>query len=431
MLLPMLGLLREASFRWLWIGRGASLLGMRLADLALPWLLLQATSSAWVTGAVLACDRLAAFVLSIPVGAWVDRGSKWKAALLAETLRFGATSAVAGLVLGGQAGAWEIALVLASLGAADVLHAAAFRPLVVHTVGRARLAAAFNLNEGADAVATLLGPLLAGTIIGRYGAGWALAADALTDLLAVASLLAARVAASGRQHREECPYSQPEAAALRDGRKRPGFGAWDGFRYLWRAPLARRLALAGCLLSTTSVAVGLWVVVLARDELHWDAERTGWIFSAMGAANVVAVLLLGGLVDRVAWSRLFTGAVALAGTGAAVLAGARSTLAVLMGAFLLDGALSAAFVLQSSRLTAVTPQDRMARVTVAAGLADDGVRALGRVLAGSVAEVGVRWALLGWGLVLAAASPWIRRWSVMSPLGHGVGHGRTPRIREP
>nr|WP_167758815.1 MFS transporter [Thermaerobacter sp. FW80] len=410
----MFGLFREASFRWLWIGRAASLLGMRLADLALPWLLLQATSSVWVTGAALACDRLAALVLSIPVGAWVDRGSKWKAALLAEALRFGATSAVAGLALVGPVRAWEIALVLASLGAADVLHAAAFRPLVVHTVGRERLAAAFNLNEGADAVATLLGPLLAGAIIGRYGAGWALAADALTDLLAVASLLAARVAASGRQHREESPCSQPEAAALRDAPKRAGFSAWDGFQYLWREALACRLALAGCLLSTTSVAVGLWVVVLARDELHWDAERAGWIFSAMGAANVVAVLLLGSIGDRVAWSRLFTGAVALAAAGTLVLADARSVLAVLMGALLLDGALSAAFVLQSSRLTAVTPPDRMARVTVAAGLADDGVRALGRVLAGSAAEVGVRWALLGWGLMLAAASLWIHRWGRFS-----------------
>ncbi|MFS8640966.1 MAG: MFS transporter, partial [Symbiobacteriaceae bacterium] len=339
MLLPMFGLFREASFRWLWIGRAASLLGMRLADLALPWLLLQSTSSVWVTGAALACDRLAALVLSIPVGVWVDRGSKWKAALLAEALRITATSALAGLALVGPVRPWVTALLLASLGAADVLHIAAFRPLVVHTVGWARLAAAFNLNEGADAVATLLGPLLAGTIIGRYGAGWALAADALTDLLAVVSLLAARVAASGRQHPEERPYSQPQAAASRDAPKRPGSGAWDGFRYLWRAPLARRLAVAGCLLSTTSVAVGLWGVVLARDELHWDAERTGWIFSAMGAANVVAVLLLGAIGDRVAWSRLFTGAVALAAAGTLVLADARSVLAVLIGAFLLDGAL--------------------------------------------------------------------------------------------
>ena len=384
----------------------------------------------WVTGAVLACDRLAALVLSIPVGVWVDRGSKWKAALLAEALRMTATSALAGLALVGPVRPWVTALLLASLGAADVLHIAAFRPLVVHTVGRQRLAAAFNLNEGADAVATLLGPLLAGTIIGRYGAGWALAADALTDLLAVASLVAARVAASGRQHRKEPPYSQPEAAALRHAPKRLGSGAWDGFRYLWREPLARRLALAGCILSATSVAVGLWSVVLARAELHWDAERTGWIFSAMGAANVVAVLLLGGLVDRVAWSRLFSAAVVLAGAGALVLAEARSVLAVLMGAFLLDGALSAAFVLQSSRLTAVTPQDRMARVTVAAGLADDGVRALGRVLAGSAAEAGVRWALLGWGLVLAAASLWIHRWSVMSPFGQGLGRECIRRVRE-
>ncbi|HEY8415740.1 MAG TPA: MFS transporter [Thermaerobacter sp.] len=390
------GVLKDPVFRLLWFGRFASLFGTRFSDLALPWVLLQSTASPWQVALVVACEQAATFLLSLPAGAWVERQRKRDVALAAETLRFAVMLLLAVLVFFDELSSWTAGLALFVMGAAGLFFSTAYRPLLVFAVGRNRLPAAYNLNEGADAVSTLLGPVAAGALMTAFGPTWALAVDALSYLISLATLMAIRV-------REPASGADDERPA---GTVRERFRAsLAGFRYILGHPVPGTLVGIGSLLGFSAVASSLLVTVLVQQDLRWSAAQAGWIYSAMGAGNVTGVVVLGWMQRAVPWAMLLAAALLAAAGGAAVLAFSTTFPAALLGAFLLDGALSVAFVVQASHVPVFTPDRLLARVHAAASLADDTARLLARLFAGGLAEtLGVRAAFLACALLLGGGA---------------------------
>lgn len=241
------------------------------AAVVLPW---------WITGqggahamAVFSITlALAAFVVAPAVSPWGDKLCKSRQV----TWGLAGLGAVAALqaVLSG-AGVFNVAL-LAGLAALQVLAASFVHPardaVLAELVPAAALAAAIRLRKTTQAVAGILGPLLAGAALGL--AGVTVALWGCSALLAAAMLVAMRLPRT------------PVAAAPRS----PGAWARDlraGLAAKWRVPMERGWTAVNFVVWIfQGPAVGLLIPIKVQS-LGLQGQ---WLGASLGALSVGSLL---------------------------------------------------------------------------------------------------------------------------------------------
>jgi MFS family permease len=131
------------------------------------------------------------------------------------------------------------------------------------------------LDSVTQIVATIAGPLLAGTLFGWLGAVPAMLGVAVLYLGSAVFVLGLR---GTRQHVESAPV----------------FGqALSGLHYFFKNPQLRGLAVA---MVPANVSFGVLVVaipVLTLRTLHQAPGLVGWIWAVIGVSSLVSALLLG------------------------------------------------------------------------------------------------------------------------------------------
>ncbi|WP_306211863.1 MFS transporter [Actinoplanes sp. RD1] len=270
--------LRHRAVRRLLPGFAASALGDGMSAVAVSWLALElapvGNRGMWVALAV------TAYTFPGAVGTFVfarllrhRSGAQlvtWDATLRAVTL--GAIPVAAAL------GMLPLGLYVALLAVSSLLHSwgsSGMYTLLAEELPERDHVAGNALLSMLAQVGVLAGPLLAGLVIGRYGASWVLAADA-------ASFAVLAVACRGLGGSRSSPA--------------PG-GGKAGFRVLLTD--RRLLGLAGltfCFYALYGpVEVGL--PILVSDVQHAPATVLAWYFTAFGGGAVAGGLLAGWLRD--------------------------------------------------------------------------------------------------------------------------------------
>jgi hypothetical protein len=235
--LPPEDLLRDATYRRLWLSILISSFGGQITALALPLtaaVLLHATPSQM---GLLTAMELAPFILfSLPAGVWLDRVRKLPIYVVGEGL--------VALVLTSVPVAWFLGwlsmplmyLVAFALGCIFVLAGTAAQIVLTQVVPRSRLVEAHAKNALASSGAEVAGPGVAGVLIKLAGAPFALLADAVLLLSSVVILRGMRV--------EETRSTDSQAHFWHD--------MVEGLRFVRDHPLLMALALV----------VGLWQLFL-------------------------------------------------------------------------------------------------------------------------------------------------------------------------
>lgn len=188
-----LGILRDRTFRNVFLARAVSLLGTSMAPIALAFAVLgQPGGSATKLGIAMAGRSIAQVVLLLFGGALADRFSRYRLMVGSDLLAFVAQGSIAALFLFGTAPIGLLAGLSALNGAAGALFYPASRALIPQIVDAPRLQSANALIRLSENSASLAGAAVSGVIIVAAGAGWALAIDAASFLLSAALLLTAR-----------------------------------------------------------------------------------------------------------------------------------------------------------------------------------------------------------------------------------------------
>lgn len=323
--------LRLRDFRLLWIGEAISSLGDQFAMVALPWLALLLTGSAFALGTVLAVMAIPRAILMAVGGAYVDRLSPRRVILTSNAVRLVAVSALAGIVLAGQVQLWMLYAFALVFGVADAFFYPAQTSIVPELVDGAQLPQANGIVQGTAQLSVLVGPAIAGVAIvalgagtgpvsgtgqvGLTGVGLALLVDAVTFVASLVSLLLIR----------------PRPAQATTGESVVSQIA-EGIRFVWRMPALRTvmlLSMGANLLIFGPFEVGL--PVLAYTRLPEGAAGFGLIISAFGGGSLLG-LAAASILPAVSAARFGTFILvltAVTGLGLAALAFAQSTLAAL------------------------------------------------------------------------------------------------------
>ena len=257
-------LLRDATYRRLWISILISSFGGQLTMLAIPLTAAVLLHASPTQMGVLTAMEIVPFVLfSLPAGVWLDRVRKLPVYISGESL-------LAVIVLSVPLAWWFnflsmewLYIVGFAIGTVHTIAGSAAQIVLTQIVPRARLVEAHAKNALAGSSAEVAGPAAAGALIKALGAPLALAVDAV--LLAVSALILRGIRVAEELHTPPRFWD-----ALRDGLHFVAthrllavmaalMGVWQMCHY---AALTVQILFATRVLGLSEGAVGLCFVAL-------------------------------------------------------------------------------------------------------------------------------------------------------------------------
>jgi MFS family permease len=232
------------------------------------------------------------------------------------------------------------------------------------------LSNAIAINSSMANGARLIGPAIAGLVIGAVGEGWCFLIDGLSYFAVIASLLLMRIK----------PWEIRRSANSMLEEIREG---WDYVRTF--RPI-RTILLLFALISLMGYSYAVLLPVFAAQVLHGGAYTLGWLTAASGIGALASGLSLAARKSVVGLTRMVQIATAMLG-GALILFGLSHALwlsLVLMG-FVGFGLMQSASV-SNTIIQALVPEDKRARVMSYYTMAFFGSAPFGSLLAGMLAH---------------------------------------------
>lgn len=268
-----LDVLRGREFRLLFGGQAVSVLGDRMAIVALAFAVLEIGGSVSEVGLVLAAGTFPLVATVLVGGVVADRASRRAVMVVADLVRVISQGAMAALLIAGAADVWMLALLAGVTGAATGFFSPASTGLLPEVVLAEQLQPANALRGSAVSTGEILGPVLGGVLVAAAGAGWAIGIDAATFAVSAACLAMLRVPARA---------ATAPSSFLADLRE--GWVAFRARRWVWT--FVAYFAVGNLLWGTW----GVLGPVVADSDLG-GATAWGAILTAMGVGALAGSLL--------------------------------------------------------------------------------------------------------------------------------------------
>ncbi len=274
--------LNHRDFRRFYAAQLLALVGGWMQTVAQAWLVLQLTDSPFKLGLISTLQFSPILMFSLVAGAVADRLPKRGLLVTTQT-----TLACQALLLGvlvstGRVQYGHVAVLGLVLGFANAVDQPARQSFVMDMVGKGDVANAVALNSAAFNAARIIGPAVAGVLIGRVGVGPVFFINSVGFVGVILTLL--RLEARGLPARERRATILEEIV--------------EGLRYARRTP---RLLLALGLVLSVSLFVfnfTVYVPLLARTVLGLGAEGFGFLMASLGVGAVAGALTVGGFGSR-------------------------------------------------------------------------------------------------------------------------------------
>lgn len=274
------GALEDKDFRWFFTSRLVSTLGSMMTPLALAFAVLHVDNSAVALSKVLAAYSISQIVFLLVGGVVADRLPRTLVLQSSFLLTALTQGVVAGLLLTGTAQIWLIMVLEGINGAVSAFTMPAMQGLIPQLVRPEYLQQANALLSSVRNGATILGPVLAGVLVATVGAGWALAIDAFSFV--VASLTLMKVALP--------PMPGGDSSAARPGMVqdlREGWGEFSSRTWLW--------VIVAAFGVTNAIHAGAWGVlgpVIAKNNASLGISGWGFVMSAEAVGMFAMALVL-------------------------------------------------------------------------------------------------------------------------------------------
>jgi MFS family permease len=269
-----LGALAHRNFRLFFIGQGISLIGTWMQNIGEGWLILDLTNSPFYVGLTSALSSLGVLLFSLYAGVIADRTDKRRFIIFMQVAFMLEAFAVSILVWTGVVQVWQVLLLATLLGLASAFDIPMRQSFVIEMVGKDDLMNAIALNSSLFNGARVIGPAIAGLLIGAVGIAWCYFLNGLSYIAVIAGLLMMKLP----------PAERPVKTT----------SAWAGFRevltYLRNDQRLRVLMVLTAILSIFGFPYLTMMPVFARDVLHRGAEGYGILTSSVGIGAVIGAL---------------------------------------------------------------------------------------------------------------------------------------------
>lgn len=275
-----------------YVGQLLSLAGTWMQSTAQGWLVLELTNSALLLGVVTAVTSLPTLLFTLWAGDLADRHDKRRIILIAQMVALCAALVLAVLTDTERITYGALLALVFVLGTASAFEIPTRQSFFVDLVGPADLPNAIALNSSAFNATRIVGPALAGMVIGTAGVAACYYANAVSYVAVITGLLMMRLP----------PFTpKPRTASTLESIR-------EGLAYIRSDRLVRTLVWLIAAMSVTALPYVMLLPVFARDVLRVGAPGLGSMLSATGAGALAAGMLLAAGRIRIPRGRLIIGA---------------------------------------------------------------------------------------------------------------------------
>ena len=383
-------------------GQTISLLGTFMQATAQSWVVWQISHSTQALGITAMLGALPLLILGPFAGTWADRLDRRKVLIGTQITAMILAFIFAILLQTNLIQIWHIYILSAVLGCVSAFDMPSQSAFIGDLSGNEQVRGAVALNGMVMQASRMVGPALAGWIIGSFGAApafWLNGASFITVLLSLVVVRAQQV-------------SRPAAS-------KKGGQLGEAFKFVAHAPRILDLLILSFLMTFFGMSSGQLLPAIVTDTLHSGAEILGVITGASGAGALVSSFLIAPLVQRIrkpGW--IIAGALIWMGAWFAIEVSAGSVWIWVIGVFF-GGLASPVVNITCNGLIQVTaPANMKARLLAVWMMVSFGMIPFGYLLVGfSGSLLGAPLAILvnGLALILGAGAllilrPGLRNW---------------------
>ena len=272
-----------------------SQVGSWMQTMAVGWLSLQLSDSAFVVGVVASVGAIPIVLFSMHAGAFVDHGDKLRLVRVTQSILL-AQAAVLWLVTITGVVSIPILLGLAFVqGLCSAVEIPARQSMIIQLVGRDDLQPAIALNSSGFNLARVIGPAIGGLVIARFGIAWCFGLNALSFVAVLWGLLRIKLPVPAMTNNVRLSVT-----GVHELLERSSAGAAEGLRHLAKpGPVRDLLALVtmGAVLGGPFLTI---MPVIARDQLGLGAGGYGTLLATVGVGGLLGALLVAGPISHAA-----------------------------------------------------------------------------------------------------------------------------------
>jgi MFS family permease len=267
--------LRHKNFRYYWFGMCVSLIGTWMQNIAQPWLAYTLTKSPLLLSLVGAMQFTPVLLFSLFAGPFIDRFSKKKILLFTQTTSAIITLLLAILIATDNIRYWHILVMAAALGMVNTLDMPARQAFVIELVGKEDLMNAIALNSSVFNAARIVGPAIAGVLMGVAGIAPCFFINFLSFFAVIMGLLFIKPV-----HVQKTDNNDVDILC----------SIKDGLKYIYSNDILLKTLLSTAIMGTFAVNYNVLVPVFTRVVLKREETGFGLLMSFLGIGSLIGAL---------------------------------------------------------------------------------------------------------------------------------------------
>jgi MFS family permease len=316
---------RHRNYRLFFTGQLISLIGTWMQQVAQAWLVLQLTHDPLWLGLVSVAQFGPVILFGLFGGVIADQLPKRKTLLVTQTVAMVLAFILFGLTAAGVIEVWHVMILAVLLGVNNAVDMPTRQSFAVEMVGRDDMTNAVGLNSAQFNASRILGPAVAGLLIGAFDISIAFLLNGLSYLAVIAAYLAMRES----ELRPVPPVARPTSV-------RGVFeNLSEGVQYVRSTPLVLLAVVVVGLVATFGMNFQVLIPPLADNVLNVGPSGYGFLMAASGVGSTITALWVA-FSRKVGPKPIVVGAIAL-GLGSIPLA-ASSSFAIALVAMFIVGA---------------------------------------------------------------------------------------------
>jgi MFS family permease len=272
--------LQHRNYRLFWFGQCISLVGTWMQSIGQSWLVLQLTHSALKLSFVGTIQFLPMMFFSLFAGTLVDRFPKRRILILTQTSLAVLAVVLASLTYFKVVQYWHLLVLALLLGIVNTIDMPTRQSFFVELVGREDLMNAIALNSSIFNLARIIGPAVAGLLIGLVGIAICFYINAVSFLAVIAGLWMIDIPV--------LVVAKETVGSI----KHIFHDIHEGLRYIGKKEIIKQPLLLLAFISTFVMNFGVLIPVFAQQNLGQDATGYGFLMTCMGIGSFVGALIL-------------------------------------------------------------------------------------------------------------------------------------------
>ena len=360
---------RNANYVRLWASNALMYTSRWMLMILLAWLTLEMTDAPWLVALVGFFSMIPTLVLGLLGGIMADRVNRYRLLVITQAVSVAAGMLMTLMLVSGAVQVWHGYSLAAITGICWALSFPARRAILYDLLGSAELTNAIALDTVGMNVSRMIGPALAGVLIGAIGVSAGFMVMVGTNALGLLLIGLLRV-----PPQQEIRQQQ---SVLRN--------LMEGFAYVKTDPIIMTVIWITLIINLLLFSYTTMVPILARDVLHVDPALMGALQAGEGLGALVGSMLIASRVTMNYHGRIYVGGSLLSLLGLLMFSMSRWYIVSFLAMLFLGLGTAGFATMQSAIVMLVAKRDMRGRALGVLSLAI-GAGPLGMLIVGAVAE---------------------------------------------